>query len=149
MLVEPEGGSSVWDELTTRISTPMAGCPHERTSGVSRIRSSCGSSVVIGVTSVVPYTCSSPAAGKAWRVRLSVSAEMGEAPWLRYRSELTFRGRASCAPAAAASMVGTSSVPVTASRSMRSTARSGSNLAMMTWGPPPQRVASVASIPPV
>ena len=50
---------------------------------------------MIGVVSVVPYTCSSSAAGKARWVRRSVSAEMGEAPWLRYRSELTFRGRAS------------------------------------------------------
>ena len=127
----------------------MAGWPHERISGVSRMRSSCGSSVVIGVVSVVPYTCSSSAAGKACRVRRSVSAEIGEAPWLRYRSELTSRGRASCAPAAIASMVGTSSVWVTASRSMRSTARSGSNRGMMTWVPPAQTVASVARIPPV
>ena len=46
-------------------------------------------------------------------------------------------------------MVGTSSVCVTASRSMRSIARSGSNRGMMTWVPPAQTVASVASIPPV
>src|SRR6185437_11206542 len=87
------GGTSAWDLPTTRISTPTAGWPHERMNGVSRMRSSCGSSVVIGVVSVVPYTCSSSAPGKACWVRLSVSAEMGEAPWLRYRNELTFGGR--------------------------------------------------------
>ena len=48
------GGRSSMASLTTRSSTPVAGWPHERTSGVSRMRSSCGSRVVIGVVSVVP-----------------------------------------------------------------------------------------------
>src|ERR1022692_2163137 len=60
--------------------------------------------------------CSNSASEKAFWARLSVSAAMGEAPWLRYRSELTFRGRASWASArisGAASLVftGTSTKP--------------------------------------
>ena len=39
-----------WEAPTTK----AGGWPHERISGVSRMRYSCGSSVVIGVVSVVP-----------------------------------------------------------------------------------------------
>ncbi len=72
---------------------------------------------------------------------------MGEPPWHRYRKEDTSRGRAACSSFIAASMVGTATVWVTPSRSIRSRATAGSNAGSTTLRPVFHTVASTAIDP--
>ena len=91
--------------------------------------------------------CISCAPGNASRARRSVSVATGAPPWLISASDDVSRGRARCSSQIAASIVGTTSVAVIRSASIRSSAAPGSNAGSTTWRPACQTVARTAIEP--